>query len=42
MSFLRESHKRSNKFLQNLLSLALAKFEKMKPLSVTIDNMFIQ
>ena len=37
-----EGHRRSNKFLQNLLSLALAKFGKMKRLAVTIDNMSIQ
>ena len=42
MSFLKGGHRRSTKFLQNLLSLALAKFGKMKRLAVTIDNMSIQ
>ena len=41
-SFLKEGHRRNYKFLQSLLSLALAKFEKMKRLAITIDNMSIQ
>ena len=41
-SFLKEGHKRSNKFLKNLLSLALSKFGKIKQLSVTIGNMSVQ
>ena len=41
-AFFKEDYRKSNKFLQKLLSFVLAKYGEMKRLVVTIDNMSIQ
>ena len=40
-AFYKEDYRKSNKFLQVLLSFAFAKYGRMKQLVVTIDNMSI-
>ena len=41
-AFFKEDYRKSNKFLQKLLSFVFAKYGEMKRLVVTIDKMYIQ
>ena len=41
-AFYKEDYRKSNKFLQELLSFVFARYGRMKKLVVTINNMSIQ